>query len=200
MIKDKPGAIRDKPGSAAAAPVLRVVDMVGRDVGGDEPGTGGGRMTPQEVSLEMSRLMDPSRVAPEAMPWTPEGRARNEARKAGLQARLDLFKDDLTAIRKANEALSRAQTMRALEAAEAAVFEIRTLGETLRFTILNRAHLAMSIEFAAQLERFEGLRGRLPVQILEALKERALEEFTARMNRASKSDVEFDKGGMWVLS
>jgi len=83
--------------------------------------------------------------------------------------------------------------MRAVEAAETAIFEIRALGETTRFVILNRAQLEMTRQFVRQLEMIEGFRGRLTVEILDALKERAFNEFTERMNRVSKADVEFNR-------
>jgi hypothetical protein len=150
----------------------------------------------RQVSRELLARMDPDAVAspaPLSAPWSPERRARAEARVASLAARLDIFRDDLRAIRMANEVLSRAATMRAVEAAEAAILEIRTLGETIRLSLINRAHFEMTRLFTAHLERLEQFRGRLPAEIIDALKERALEEFTNRMNRASKSDLEFGR-------
>jgi len=137
---------------------------------------------PAECSLERASRdlqirSDPDRVAPAgpiAWPWSREARARSQARDLSLQARLDIFQDDLRSIRIANEVLNRAATMRAVEAAETAIFEIRCLGETVRFAILNRTHLEMTRQFVAQLEIFEGFRGRVTTEILDALKERAL--------------------------
>ncbi|MBI3490963.1 MAG: hypothetical protein HY047_04110 [Acidobacteria bacterium] len=83
--------------------------------------------------------------------------------------------------------------------AEIAIFEIRSLGETTRFAILNRAQLDMTHQFVEQLESIEAFRGRLTDEILDALKERALTEFTERMNRASKSDLEFAKADILKL-
>jgi hypothetical protein len=57
----------------------------------------------------------------------------------------------------------------------------------------------MSRQFVAQLEAIENFRGRLTPEILDALKERALNEFTARMNRASKADLEFSKAEILKL-
>jgi hypothetical protein len=156
----------------------------------------------QRVSQELQVRSDPNRVAPAgaaSWPWSREGRARSQARDLSLQARLDVFKDDLRAIRIANEVLNRAATMRAVEAAETAIFEIRCLGETARFAILNRTHLEMTRQFLSQLETLESFRGRVTTEILDALKERALNEFTARMNRASKADVEFAKADILKL-
>lgn len=155
----------------------------------------------ERVSQELQIRSDPNRVAAGAItwPWSREGRARSQARDLSIQARLDIFKDDLRSIRIANEVLNRAATMRAVEAAETAIFEIRCLGETARFAILNRTHLEMTRQFVSQLETLEGFRGRVTTEILDALKERALNEFTARMNRASKSDVEFSKADILKL-
>lgn len=150
----------------------------------------------KQVSRELLERMDPGTVAmpcPLAPPWSAERRARRTARQASLAARLDIFKDDLHAIRMANEVLSRAATMRAVEAAEAAILEIRTLGETIRLALINSAHFEMARQFTAHLARLEEFRDRLPTEIIDALKERALEEFTHRMNRASKADLEFGR-------
>src|ERR1035441_10292918 len=80
---------------------------------------------PPETSLERATQelqvrSDPNRVAGGAIswPWSREACARSQARDLNLQARLDIFKDDLRSIRIANEVLNRAATMRAVEAAE----------------------------------------------------------------------------------
>jgi len=156
----------------------------------------------ERVNQELRLRSDARRVVSDrrlALPWSPEARVRAQARQASLEARLDIFRDDLRAIRIANEVLNRAATMRAVEAAETAIFEIRCLGETARLAILNRTHLEMTRQFLAQLETIESFRGRVSTEILDALKERALNEFTARMNRASKADVEFSKADILKL-
>jgi hypothetical protein len=156
----------------------------------------------EEVNRELRMRADPGQVAPAGrleLPWSPEARARSRARDVSLEARLDLFKDNLRAIRIAREVLNRAATMRAVEAAETAIFEIRTAGETARLAIINEAHLEMTREFLDHLEVLEAFRPRVGAEILDALKERALNEFTARMNRASKADVEFAKNDILHL-
>jgi hypothetical protein len=156
----------------------------------------------ERLGQELRVRTDPNRVVSgqaAVLPFSREARARSQARDASLQARLDIFRDDLRAIRIANEVLNRAATMRAVEAAETAIFEIRCLGETARFAILNRTHLEMTRQFLDQLESIESFRGRVATEVLDALKERSLNEFTARMNRASKADVEFSKGDILRL-
>jgi hypothetical protein len=156
----------------------------------------------QRVGQQLRLRSDPEQVVPGRsfeLPWSPEARTRAQARELSLQARLDIFRDDLRAIRIANEVLNRAATMRAVEAAESAIFEIRCLGETARFAILNRTHLEMTWQFLNQLESIEAFRGRVSTEILDALKERALNEFSARMNRASKADIEFSKAEILKL-
>ena len=156
----------------------------------------------ERVSQELEARSDPNRVASSesvSLPWSREGRARSQARDLSLQARLDIYKDDLRAIRIANEVLNRSATMRAVEAAESAIFEIRCLGETTRFAILNRTHLEMTQQFLSHLECLESFRDRVTAEILDALKERALNEFADRMNRASKSDIEFSKSDILKL-
>ena len=154
------------------------------------------------VSREIQLRADPARVTPTRslrLPWTPEARVHTKAREAALEARLDIFRDDLRAIRIANEVLNRAATMRAVEAAEIAIFEIRNLGETARLAVTNRTQLEMARQFIAQLESIETFRGRLTPEILDALKERALNEFTERLTRASRSDLSFAKSDILGL-
>ena len=156
----------------------------------------------QRVSRDLRVRSDPDQVVSSRsleVPWSREARARSRARDLSLEARLDIFRDDLRAIRIANEVLNRAATMRAVEAAESAIFEIRSLGETARFAILNRTHLEMTRQFLAHLESIEAFQGRVSVEILDALKERTLNEFIARMNRASKADIEFSKSEILKL-
>lgn len=160
------------------------------------------RPSVERVSRELEHRADPDRVAPLVsfeFPWSERTRVRTRARDAAYNAKLEIFKDDLRAIHIANEVLNRAATMRAVEASEAAIFEIGSAGETTRLTILNRAQLEMTRQFVTQLESIERFRGRLTDEILDALKERALTEFTDRMNRVSKSDLEFDKAGILRL-
>ena len=160
------------------------------------------RPSVERVSRELQHRADPDRVAPASgleFPWSDRARVRVKAREASFEARLEVFKDDLRAIRIANEVLNRAATMRAVEAAEIAIFEIRGLGESTRFSILNRTQLDMTHQFVEQLESIETFRGRLTDEILDALKERALTEFTERMNRASKADLEFAKADILKL-
>jgi hypothetical protein len=178
----------DLPDTTTALDRLRAVAPAG-----DQP-------TVDRVSRELRVKADPGQVAPPSrLPWSAQSRAHARARDLSMDARLDIYRDDLRAIRIANEVLNRAATMRAVEAAETAIFEIRTLGETARFAILNRAQLEMTRQFVQQLECIETFRGRLSPEVLDALKERALNEFSGRMNRASKADVEFAKADILKL-
>lgn len=126
-------------------------------------------------------------------PWGEGARIRARAAGAALEARLDLFRDDLRAIRVAYDVLKRVPTMRAVEAAEVAILEIRARGEAKRLAIINQSQLEMTRLFMEQLEAIDGLRGRLTPEIIDALKERALAEFTERVNRASKADLQFNR-------
>jgi len=159
----------------------------------------GEQPTIEQVNQELCLRAEPGQVtAPHRfeLPWSPEAKARTRARTIALEARLDGFRDTLRAIRAAREALNRAATVRAFEAAERAILEIRAAGEAGRLAIVNRTHLQMTAQFLEQIEALEQFKGRTSPEILDALKERALNEFTTRMNRASKSDVELASGGL----
>ncbi len=156
-----------------------------------------------QIAQELERRADPDRVSPASgldLPWSPEAGARRQARRAALEASLDIFTDDLRAVRIANEVLNRAATTRAAEAAEVAVLEVRCLGESARLAIVNHAHEEMTRQFLAHLETLESFRERVTPELLDALKERALLEFSDRMTRASKADIPFDVGKILRLS
>jgi hypothetical protein len=140
---------------------------------------------------ELRQRSDPNQVACRRSfdwPWSAEALARARARALALEARVEIFRDNLRAIRTAHEVLNRAATARAVEAAETAVLDIHAQGESARLGIINRVHLEMAREFLFQLDHLDSLRGRLPAEVLDALRERALNEFTARMNRAARPD------------
>ena len=152
------------------------------------------------ANAELRRRIDPERVASvqtSVIPWSRESKARAKARAAARSlsrgTQLDIFKDDLRSIRIANEMLNRAATMRAVEAAETTIFEIRCRGESIRLSTINRIQLDMTRQFVEQLQSLESFKGRMSDEILDALKERAFSEFTMRMNRASKADAGFQK-------
>jgi len=111
-----------------------------------------------QVNQELQMRADPDRVAAKSSrlwPWSREAKARNTAQELSVQARLDIFKDDLRSIRIAREVLSRAATMRAVQAAETAIFEIQCLGETARFSIINRTQLEMTEQFTYSSKRLK---------------------------------------------
>ena len=153
---------------------------------------------------EVRLRSDPSFALPRGafeMLWSPESGARRKARDLSIQARLDAFADDLKALRTAHRALTRAAILRVVESAEGTIFEIRACGATRRYRLLNREHVKMTEDFIEQLSRIEALRDRLPSpQLADALKQRALEEFTAGINRASKAELAFDKTGLMDLA
>lgn len=140
---------------------------------------------------ELRERSDPNQVASPRQiewPWSAGARARTQARALALDASVEIFRDNLRAIRTAHEVLNRAATARAIEAAETAVLDIHAQGESARLGIINRVHIEMTREFIAHLDRLDALRGRLPAEVLDALRERALNEFTGRMNRAARRD------------
>jgi len=104
---------------------------------------------------------------------------------ARLQTGVDIFRDNIEVMRAAGRALASVAAVRAHEAASAAKFELRARGQVVRLALLNRVHLDLAHEFIAQIERIELLRGRIPPEIVDAMKERAFSEFTAGVNRAS---------------
>lgn len=122
-------------------------------------------------------------------PWSRDSSSCAAAEDDVLEARLQVVLD----------VLNRAATLRAIEAAELAVFEARTTGESARMAVMARAQIAMTEQFARHLAAIDDFRGRLTDEIIDALKQRALADFTDRMNRLAGADVTFNKDGLLVL-
>lgn len=145
----------------------------------------------------MQRLSDPARVAGPGprnpLPWSPQAKAVKAAEQASIDARLEVFQDDLKSIRAANRILNRISMAHAVETARAAIFEIRARGELVRYEILNETHRELTSLFLSQIESIESLRDRMPAEMLDAMKERALNEFTAKMNRVSRAEAALSK-------
>ncbi len=67
------------------------------------------RPSVERVSRELQHRTDPNRVAPASgveLPWSESARVRARARQASFEARLEIFKDDLRAIRIAGRTLA----------------------------------------------------------------------------------------------
>lgn len=146
------------------------------------------RPAPMAPSL---RRADPQAAFPRSafeLPWSHEAKLRDQARKLTLQADFDVFRSDLNSLRAAREAFGR---VAAQCEAETAAFEMRCRQETHRYEIVSRDHLDLAQRFMAKLEAFEAFRGRpgASPEMIDAMKERALEEFVACMNRISKIDA-----------
>jgi hypothetical protein len=166
----------------------------------DDPAPG--EQALESVRQELGRAADPSaRVGSTrfAWPWSQKAGAVRRARAANLEAQLQIYLDDLNAIRTARQALSRVTAFRAIEAAETAIFELRVRGETLRHAILARGHAELTARFAAQLPEIHALHENKNIspEMLDALRERALSELTESMKAASKARVDFYK--QWLL-
>ena len=147
-----------------------------------------------QVNQELQMRADPDRVAAKSSrlwPWSREAKARNTAQELSVQARLDIFKDDLRSIRIARpkprcddagcSSCGDRHFRDSMPRRDGAIFDHQP----------NAAGDDRAIH--VQLEAIEGFRGRVTPEILDALKERALTEFSNRMNRASKADFEFSK-------
>lgn len=141
-------------------------------------------------AAEAVRIMaDPARLEPTwRWPWSAESSDRRQTRELSRQARLDQYKDHLRAFRTANEALGNAAAARASAASETSIFEAQCLNEMARFGIVNRVQHDMTSAFLDRLAAVESFRGRVSTEILDALRERALNEFAGSMNRASSSN------------
>lgn len=147
----------------------------------------------EEVDLLGNPRQYPALGAGGLFPWPWSTKAGREAEELRRQAELDLFRCTLETVRHARQALDQAVGLQALEAAEAFVFEVRVHGERLRFQLTTAAHRDWTTQFLDHLKWVEQQRAHCPAEMIDALKQRALAELTAAMNRLSKSAIEFDR-------
>lgn len=154
----------------------------------------------ESARQELGRLADPCHrldSSPFRWPWSERAAAIRAAKRASRKAQLDVFLDDLNSIRAARQAISRVSALRAIEAAECAIFEDRAQAEVFRHSVLADAHRQITERFTAEIARLHGQGQPLSPEMADALRERALNELTESMKAVSRARAEFEK--QWLL-
>jgi hypothetical protein len=151
----------------------------------------------ERANRELDRAPGPKELYPPRL-WgrtdSFESRVREEARSLDLQSRLDRFRDGLEIRRNAHRVLGEFQTVQAKETVRLSISEKRCDAELALYAAVNRVHHQMTMEFLTRLDQIEALRPQLPSELLDALKERAFEEYTERVNLASKHSASGSQG------
>jgi hypothetical protein len=161
------------------------------DVGGLRTG---GLVTTQREELD--KKADPNFVAPKSWnPFSQRARMYRSAEKAAYDGRLEMFRDQIQAVRKSNEVLNRAS-----------IAQIATAAETfLTGLAADAVRLKHKVRQDALEGRTDGLeqalislderrkRGVIPLDMIEALQSNALNAFAADAAKIVAMDVVFKK-------
>jgi hypothetical protein len=122
-------------------------------------------------------------------PWSEAAAVRRRTRAAALEASLAIAEDRLAVARRVQAAWNELAYVRASESARTAVLEARADGEAARLSAAFRRLVQMTAAFAAELSALEPFRATLGDEILDAIRERALNEFAARVAAALRGDA-----------
>lgn len=126
---------------------------------------------------------EPSLLRRLTMTWTAEGQLRETVRELERQARLEGYRARMKAVLEAERTLLSAGVAKAAQTAETLRQEWHSRQVRLRSSAADREEGLLLAAFLQKLEALDKLAARLPVEIVDALKERALEEFTRAANR-----------------
>jgi hypothetical protein len=121
-----------------------------------------------------------------ALPWTAEARLRDAAGQMERSTRLDIYRHRLQSMLEAHKALHLAAVDKARLQADTIRHNSSCEQTRLRAEAADREEALLLGAFLKKLEYYETMRDRLPVEILDALRERALEQFTQRANSLPK--------------
>lgn len=168
--------------------------MLGKSVA-DVGATQAGSLTTTQKE-ELEKRSNPSFVAEKSWnPFSSQSKMRNKAEMVAYEGRLEIFRDQIQALRKSNELLNRA-----------AIAQVAVAAETFLTGLLAEAG---KIKFAVKQDAIDGLkdrleqalidiaerrkRGVLPADMLDALQNRALNDFAADASEIAKTNVVFAK-------
>jgi len=121
-------------------------------------------------------------------PWSQAAATRRRVRAATLEASHGIAEDRLAAARRIQATWNELACVRAAEAARTAVLEARADGEAARLSLAFRRLVQMTTTFSTELSALEPFRAALGDEILDAIRERALNEFAARVAAAMRGD------------
>ncbi len=124
-----------------------------------------------------------------ARPWKGEGKTELGADEIDRRARLAQYKDWQDAVGEARQLLLKAGVARARLTAETLEREWECRQVRLRAIAADREEGLLLDLFRARLKAIDGLGQNLPPEITDALRERALEQFTLAANRMRKGGL-----------
>jgi hypothetical protein len=147
---------------------------------------------------ELDRKADPSMVVDRKRAWNPfsmHAKMRRAAEEAALTARLDIFKDQLLAVRKTNEVLSRGAITEVAIAVEDYLTRILVESASNKYRFRHEASLKLKRVFTEKLAdlQAEAQRKVINEDMLEAMINASYMEFAEESARLGKINVEFDK-------
>lgn len=154
----------------------------------------GGLTATQKEDLE--KKSDPGFVAGRSLnPFSLQSRMRRSAEQAAFEGRLEIFRDQIGAVRKSNELLNRAAIAQVAVAAETFLTGLVADAEKIKHGVKQDAIDGITDRLEQKLMDLDVRRNRgvLPPDMLEALQDRALSDFAASAAKIIEVDVVFQK-------
>jgi hypothetical protein len=159
--------------------------------------------TPANATLARQQGAIDTRLNPDGVvtatlnPFSVESTLARKAKRVAFNARLDIFEDQVKAVRTANHAMNAAAVTEVLVAAETFILEVRSRAEEQRQQILSHSTMRLMTQLKEALEGFDSLRTTLIGDaVVDNIMQRAYDDFARRVLRIAEIDFEFDKSGL----
>ncbi len=154
---------------------------------------------------EMDRKTDVSMVVDRKRAWNPFSKyaqTRRAAEEAALTTRLETFREQLLAVRKTNEVMSRGAIAEVAIAVEDYLTRIQSESVANKSRFRQDARLKLKKVFTDRLVdlQVEAERKVINPDMLEAMVESAYMEFAEESARLGKINVEFDKSQLLSIT
>jgi hypothetical protein len=167
--------------------------VLGKSVSDVTMKTGGLTATQKE---DLEKKSDPGFVAGKSRnPFSLQSKMRRAAEQSAFEGRLEIFKDQIQAVRKSNELLNRAAIAQVAVAAETFLTGLVADAERIKHSVKQDAIDGLTDRLEQKLIDLDGRRKRgvLPADMIEALQDRAINDFAISAGKITEVDVVFAK-------
>jgi hypothetical protein len=167
--------------------------VLGKSVSDVTMKTGGLTATQRE---DLEKKSDPGFVAGKSRnPFSLQSKMRRAAEQSAFEGRLEIFKDQIQAVRKSNELLNRAAIAQVAVAAETFLTGLVADAERIKHSVKQDALSGLTDRLEQKLIELDGRRKRaiLLPDMIDALQERAITDFAASAAKIAEVDVVFAK-------
>jgi hypothetical protein len=156
--------------------------------------TPGGLTATQKEEIE--KKSDPGFVVSKSRnPFSLQSKVRRAAEQAAFEGRLEIFRDQIAAVRKSNELLNRAAIAQVATAAETFLTGLVADAERIKHSVKQDAIDGLKNRLEQTLIDLDARRKRdiLPADMIAALQDRALHDFAITAAKIAQVDVLFEK-------